>query len=256
MNTPAFTGSTRRHPGCAPRACAKFLAGVALAFGMASDFGHARADAVRHQSHDEIRAAARDFAARAAARGSVRAEVEVGAIDPRLRLAACPMPVEAFWPSGAQPTGNTTVGVRCPSGSPWTLYVPVRVRTWHRVLVTARPVPRSAILTPADLRTEPREVADLDRGYLSRPEEAVGKHASRALASGTVLTPSMLTLPPLVRRGDRVTVLAGSGPLEVRLTAEALADGRAGETVRVRNPLTRKVIYGIVSAAGTVRVAH
>lgn len=252
MKTAEPAGRTRRAPARRRRIGVKILAGAALALGGASAPGEEGAPPF--QGHDELRALAQAYAAREAGRDGARVEVEAGAIDPRLKLPACAARLEAFRPPGAQPVGHTTVGLRCRSGSPWTLYLPVRVRAWQHVVVAARAVPRAALLAPADLRLEPREAAELGRGYLRRPEEAVGKQTARALAAGSVIAPSALASPLLVRRGDRVTVLAGNGSLEVRATAEALGDARAGETVRLRNPLTQKIISGIVEAGGTVRI--
>mgnify|MGYP003501331045 FL=1 len=65
----------------------------------------------------------------------------------------------------------------------------------------------------------------------------------------------LLDLPPLVKRGQTVTILSATQGLEVRATGEALADGTSGETIRVRNLLTRKVIQATVQDAGLVRVS-
>ena len=53
--------------------------------------------------------------------------VTVGAIDPRLNLAACTAP-QAFLPNGARAWGKTSVGVRCVAPSPWTVYIPAMVQ--------------------------------------------------------------------------------------------------------------------------------
>ncbi len=58
----------------------------------------------------------------------------------------------------------------------------------------------------------------------------------------------------LVRRGQAVdlTVVTSSG-LELSLRAEALADGRMGETVSLRNPESGRVLTGIVTGRNTAR---
>ena len=58
----------------------------------------------------------------------------------------------------------------------------------------------------------------------------------------------------LVRRGQSVdlTVVTSSG-LELSLRAEALADGRMGETVSLRNPESGRVLTGIVTGRNTAR---
>ena len=58
----------------------------------------------------------------------------------------------------------------------------------------------------------------------------------------------------LVRRGQIVTLVAGGGPVEIRTTGKALADGAAGERVRVRNERSNRIVEGVVAEDGTVRV--
>lgn len=180
--------------------------------------------------------------------------VTVSALDPRLRLARCAQAPVAFTPSGGRALGNASVGVRCGGAHPWTLYVPARVARIEAVLVTTRPLDGGTVLTAGDLRAEPRETNGLAAGYLTRPEQAVGKHLRHTLAAGSVIAPSQLNGPRLVRRGAPVTVVAQGAGIEVRSQAEALSDGSPGDSISVRNVLTRKVIEGTVTASGLVQV--
>ena len=203
----------------------------------------------------EIRAAARAHVARLyAAEGAVRHEIAVQRLDPRLRLARCDRPLQTFDPPGARRHGNTVVGVRCPGSSPWTVYVPVRVALIRPVVVTRRPVPRGAVLTRADLALRERDTATLPLGYLTRIEAAVGQRARRALPAGAVVAPGALERTPVVRRGQRVILLARTGVIEVRVAAVALADAAAGERVSVRNLRSRRVVEGVAVREGVVRV--
>lgn len=206
------------------------------------------------QSQDTIRAAARQFIEIQPRAPSTALEVEVGSLDPRLLLPACDKSLKAFLPSGSSRAGQTTVGVRCEGSRPWSLYVPVRVRTYGPVLVAARPLPSGTKLQETDLRLETRDMGNLTAGYLTETHEALGKLTSRPLPAGAPIGPGHIKGPPLVRRGDKVLVLAETGDLKVRMSGEALMDGREGETVRIRNPLTKNVIHGVVAGSGVVRV--
>lgn len=207
------------------------------------------------QDLEAVRAAARAHVARLyAAEGEVRHEIRVDALDPRLRLRACDRPLETFDPPGARHHGNTTVGVRCPGRTRWTVYVPVRVALIRPVVVTRHPVPRGRILQASDLRLAERDTATLPMGYLTRLGAAVGRRARRHLPAGAVVAPGHLDRAPVVRRGQRVILLAARRGLEVRVAAEALADAARGERVRVRNLRSRRVVEGVVVAAGVVQV--
>lgn len=181
-------------------------------------------------------------------------KIEVGPLDPRLRVAACGAELKAFFPPGSHALGNTAVGVRCRGPNPWLLYIPVSIQINHKVLVTTRPLPRGTQLARTDFRLEERDLAKLTAGFLSDPEQAVGKVLKRPVALGMALTPKILEPPRLVRRGQRVTILAQSAGIEVQMTGKALMDGAAGTRVRVRNLGSKRIVEGIVTAVGVVKV--
>jgi flagellar basal body P-ring formation protein FlgA len=132
------------------------------------------------------------------------------------------------------------------------LYIPVRVEMQGQVLVLAAPVARGEVLGPSHLRVELQDLAQLPGGWLSDPEQAVGMVLRRPVRPGQVLTPSALEAPRLVRRGQRVAVIAMGDSFAVHTEGEALADAAAGERVRVRNLQTRSVVEGLVDERGQV----
>ena len=69
---------------------------------------------------------------------------------------------------------------------------------------------------------------------------------------GEPIRRAWLKVPPLVKRGDRVRMVARRGRVELSAAGEALGDGRRGQVVRVRNLASRKVVSGIVHAANLV----
>ncbi len=206
------------------------------------------------QSLDEIRQAAHDFVLTHFKERRAPPRVEVGRLDRRLRLAPCASDLEAFLPPGSRRLGNIVVGVRCAEPKPWSLYVPARVRLLRRVLVLARPVARGTTLTAGDVRLETRDVDSLTAGYLVDPAEVVGMRTARNLKLGQPLNRLVLSIPKLVRRGQRVLLLAQGSGLKVRMQGEALKDGAHGDRVRVRNLRSKREVEGVVTAAGIVEV--
>ena len=71
-----------------------------------------------------------------------------------------------------------------------------------------------------------------------------------------MLRPSDLSVAAAVRRGQPVALVAGGAGFEVRMAGRALADAAAGETVRVENLSSRRVLSGVVAAPGEVRVGR
>lgn len=182
-------------------------------------------------------------------------EVRAGKLDSRLRLSQCDEPLEAFQPPGGKTLGNITIGVRCSGTSSWSLYVPVKVSIYDRIVAAARPLTRGEVLQVNDLKLVERDLAQLQSGYFSDPAEVAGKEVTRTVAMDAALTNYQVKDPLQVRRGQRVSLVANSGGLEVRMTGEALADGAAGARIKVRNLSSKRVVDGIVLSASTIQVA-
>lgn len=206
------------------------------------------------QSHASIRKAAHALLAELTKDQAIPAEIEVGALDPRLRLTACGAPVEAFLPSATRPQGRMAVGVRCAGPKPWSLYVSASVKTFAKVLVTTRSLARGARIQAADLELEVRESDNLTASAVSDPARAIGMVLTRPLAGGAVIGRNVLKAPTLVHRGQQVIVIAEIAGLVVRSTGKALGNGASGELVRVRNSLSKQIIQGLVTSPGVVRV--
>ncbi|MBK1673457.1 flagella basal body P-ring formation protein FlgA [Ectothiorhodospira shaposhnikovii] len=213
--------------------------------------------AVNTQTHDSILAAAGNYlSSQAQAHHAEHLDVRVirGSLDPRLRLRACDTALETFLPPGARLTGNVTVGVRCPSPSPWSLFVPMQVVVRGEVIVLERALPRGTMLSQSDFRLELRDLGSMHGGYLTDPAEVTNMVLRRALPAGTALSPQMVEPPRLVQRGQNVTLVAQNAGIAVRMEGQALADGAYGDRIQVRNLSSRRVVEGRVLSPGVVGV--
>ncbi len=207
------------------------------------------------QPLDSIRAAAVQFVeSQLAAKQLKDVEVRARRLDERLRLAACDRPLETKLSPAARLSGNTTVGVSCTGSSPWSLYVPLRVTVFERAVVATRALARGETIARDDITLARREVTNLRGDYLGAPSDAIGKRLKRAVTRDTTLTAGMLDIPPQVRRGERVILLAKGSSMQVRMAGKALADGRPGERVKVRNLKSKRIVEGTVAGPGLVRV--
>ena len=192
-----------------------------------------------------LEAAVRAVAPDAEGNPDVRAEA---ALDPGLRMPACPECLSAH-------VGNRGVAeVACNGSTGWRLFVPVRVTRLEPVLVLQRPIAAGQTLSADLLAVEKRNTSHLAGPALSSKEQAVGQLAARALMAGSVLSATDLQSPRLVKRGDRVTLVARSGGLEVRSQGRALGDAGLAEQVNVENLGTRRQVRGRVNARGEVEV--
>lgn len=216
--------------------------------------GLATAHAEGIQPLDTIYAAAKDFLAGRKPGQQQPPQIEAGPLDARLALAACDAPLEAFMPPGSATSGNTTVGVRCPGAKPWSVYVPVKIKVSTAVVVAARPLMRGAQLSVADLTTATLDAGSLPPDYLTDPQQAIGQQLKRPVSIGMAVAAGMLDTPRMVRRDERVTILAEESGLEVRMAGQALEDGALGQPIKVRNLLSKRIIGGVIAAPGIVKV--
>ena len=128
---------------------------------------------------------------------------------------------------------------------------------WRRpvrfVLVAAKHIPKGAIVGFDDIRREPFKGRRSDL-YLQSAESAVGSVARYALANGVKIRTSALRPPRLVRRGEKVRVLVRSGGLVVSAVGVALGGGARGDTIKIRNGRSRRVIEAVVTQPGVAEI--
>ncbi len=212
------------------------------------------AESGKFESIDKIKATARAFlSSHSEIQDQASTTVSIGNIDARLTLPTCGAPLEAFLPSGAKVQGKTTIGVRCQAPRPWTLYVPAKVASFSQVLVTNSPLRRGHLVSAEDVSLQSRDSSSLNRAYLSDPEQVIGKVLKKNLARKALFTNAVLAEPHVIDKGQHIDLQAGSGGLQVSVTAIALSSGAVGEKIRVKNLSSSKIVEGTILASGAVR---
>lgn len=179
---------------------------------------------------------------------------KIGKLDPRLRLHKCPQALQAFYPTGARKLGPTTIGVRCLGTSPWQIYVPVQVKAFGPAVISKRALPRGTIIHASDLDIATRELSRAIQGYYTSSKQIEGMELRSSLANGSIIGPKALKPRYLVKRGDIVTILAESNGLHIRVKGMALMDGFRGQSIRIKNVRSKRVLQGEVIASRTVRI--
>jgi flagella basal body P-ring formation protein FlgA len=208
------------------------------------------------QRGDAIAAAASAAArAHASALAGPGATLRVTATPPdaRLRLPACADALATDIPPGSG-LARLNVVVRCSQPASWRLYVPVTVAAVKPVVVAARSLARDTILAPGDVRLAPQDLGALPYGSFGDPGLVVGRRLRREVGEGVVLGPGLVVTPPLIRRGQSVTLQARAPGFSVQMAGVARSDGQLGETIRVQNISSGEVRDAVVRSAKSVEV--
>ncbi|APG27340.1 flagella basal body P-ring formation protein FlgA [Syntrophotalea acetylenivorans] len=131
------------------------------------------------------------------------------------------------------------------------LAVSATLEALAEVAVVAGDLQRGTIITEQHI-----ELAERDLNRLRAPcfdsGELLGKRLKRSLRKGDVFERSAVAFPPMVKRGEIVTITAQKGALTVTAKGMAQQNGNAGDMIRVRNISSQKDL--ICKVAGPVAV--
>lgn len=200
-----------------------------------------------------LQAQMQDLAARTPESQGLRVEVEVGRLDPRLKLAPCAK-VAMHLPVGFRPWGKTRVGLRCEQGpTRWNVYLPLTVKVFGTVLVTATALPAGHVLGEADLRLAEIDLTEASSPPVPNAASALGRALVRALPVGEGLRQAHLRPRQWFAAGDVVRVTAMGEGFAVQGEGLALSAGIDGSTVRVRTESGR-IVSGLAVAERSVEM--
>jgi flagella basal body P-ring formation protein FlgA len=181
-----------------------------------------------------------------------QASVEVGAIDPRMSLAACPAP-QAFQQPGARAWGKTTVGVRCAAPSAWTVYIQAKVAVLGDYVAAAVPLAQGQPIGQSQLVLMKGDIAAMPNGVVTDMAQAIGRTSTVSLPSGAPLRLDALRSKPVVQQGQLVRVVSSGEGFKVSAEARAIGSAGEGQVVQVRTA-AGAIISGVAKAGGLVEV--
>lgn len=177
--------------------------------------------------------------------------VKIGAVDPRLSLAACPAP-EAFQQPGARPWGKTTVGVRC-TAPVWTIFLQAQVSVVADYVTAAVPLAQGQAIDASQLATMQGDIAAMPNGIITDMRQAIGRTPTVSLPAGTPLRLDTLKSKPVVQQNQAVRIVSRGENFSVSGEGKAIGNAAEGQVVQVRTP-RGAIISGTARAGGVVEV--
>lgn len=100
--------------------------------------------------------------------------------------------------------------------------------------------PRESV-QPSDFVQEDRDVAELGSPALTTVADLAGQRARTFIPAGAIAQRKDFEPNPSVRADETVDVRVTAGAIVIETQAVAEEDGRVGDTVRVRNPITASI---------------
>jgi flagellar basal body P-ring formation protein FlgA len=130
----------------------------------------------------------------------------------------------------------------------------VRIGVETDVIVVRKPLNRNQTVEKDDVNVISMDMADLPSNYISTLEDVVGKRTLRTMNPKEVFRTDIVELPPMVKRNDRVSIVAESESLRITAVGEVKESGGRGDRVKVINLNSNKEIFARILDPKTVRV--
>lgn len=109
------------------------------------------------------------------------------------------------------------------------------------VLVAAQALRPGQLITESDVLLERRDITNAPEA-LSQFDAVLGQSPRTSLRPGQLLLRRQLQAALLIKRGQKVSIVARNGGIEVQAAGEALDAGALGAQIRVRNLASGRVI--------------
>lgn len=182
--------------------------------------------------------------------------IKVKRMDSRLKLTKCSTPLETYSHKTEISAGLLSIGVRCNGAHKWSLFSSAKLTIYKQVLMTNHSLKRNTIISKNDVSLVKKSTKKLHHGYYTDFKQIDRQHTTRRLHAGTILQPAHLAVAKLIKKGEKVVILASSPAFSIKMPGRALMDGSIGEQIRVKNSKSKKIIEGTVIKAGTISVNY
>lgn len=134
------------------------------------------------------------------------------------------------------------------------LTVAANIEVWSNVVLTTKPLGRFQPIDADDIKVVKMDLARVPNNAVLIPEKVIGLRARRNIAANCILRKNQIEIPPMVKRGDIIQVVAESPTMKISVKGIAKQNGGEGDRIRVVNLKSKKIIYAKVVDGQTVTV--
>lgn len=130
------------------------------------------------------------------------------------------------------------------------------VAVYETVLQMKRSFAKGERLSREDVCQEKRNIFELGDDVIKTVEEIDGKNLKSGVRKGDYLTAAILVEPPLIQKGDIITLIARNENLIILTTGVSREDGYKNDLINVENLDSGKLVRGIVKEKSKVEVVY
>jgi len=121
-----------------------------------------------------------------------------------------------------------------------------RLEVFAEVVVAKNSLRRHQIVDEKDVHLVNRNITQQAADVVTDLEDVLGKRVTLSVNTQEVLRKSMLEVPPLVKKGDRVILVVENSNFKITCMGEVKEEGRAGDRIKVTNISSKREVYGRV----------
>ena len=134
--------------------------------------------------------------------------------------------------------------------------VTAQVNIFTDVVVARSHLRKNHVIQEKDLQLVNKNSSLLAPDVVTDFEEVVGKRTTLTMNSQEVFRKNMVERAPLVKKGDRVTLIIESSHFRITSIGEVQEEGGKGERIRLLNVSSKREVYGRILDANTAQVDY
>jgi len=152
------------------------------------------------------------------------------------------------------PLGRAVFSLVFKSGEKAIVHAHIRALDW--VVTSRRPLKHHQVIQKEDIYLALTDVRRMPKGSLAHLEDVWGKTMNRSLGVNMPFSESLIGDIPLIKKGQRVTLVASAVGLKITTLGVAREDGFPGQQIRVVTLSSKRNIWGIPLDENCVRVDY
>ncbi|MDA9557182.1 flagellar basal body P-ring formation chaperone FlgA [Vibrio sp.] len=177
-------------------------------------------------------------------------EISASKLDSRIKATDCPTSLVNTHTAKNLNTSRVTVQVSCPADD-WSIYVPVKIERLGERVVAASPLKRGQLITQGDVMIMTVSLHHSRQSGVVAIEDVIGTRLKRNVRAGNLVQRQDICI---VCKNDSVIIRATKSNLSLTSKGVALSDGQMGESIRVKNSRSQRIIHANVIGIGEVSV--